>query len=131
MKDRKRAVCLQLTAFLLLLFLSAYRQLGMRYAADSQAVFYIVYIGYVLLVIVWSISVRVRMTQKNLRAFLLGEAILMGLGVTIRFVQDAFLQKNIYLLRISGYLVCATLLPLSLLGFWASLGLGQDRKSVV
>lgn len=56
MKDRKRAVCLQLTAFFLLLFLSAYRQLGMRYAANSQAVFYIVYIGYVLLLIAWSMK---------------------------------------------------------------------------
>ena len=127
MKDRRKAVLIQLVALLLLLFLSAYRQIDMHHGAASSVRYYIVYIGYLLLVTAWGVSLRVRVTQKNLCLFLSGEAALMAMGVTIRFVQDAFLQENILLLRFTGYLMCATLPLLSLLGFWSSLGLGQGE----
>ena len=127
MSERKKVVVYQAAAFVLLLILSLYRQLSLHFAENSRARSYIVYAGYMLLLVSWGVFIFSRVTQKNLCRLLLSEGVVMGLGLTIRFVQDAFLQGNVSLLRISGYYVCATLLPLALLGFWSSLGLGQGE----
>lgn len=128
MKERKKAIVFQLLAFFILLFLSAYRQASMQYIPDLRIRHYIVYAGYVFLIVVWVLSLRSRVTQRTIYRFLLGEAVLMWMGLTIRFVQDAFLQENLPLLRLSGYFVSATLLPIFLMGFFASLGLGQGEN---
>lgn len=80
------------------------------------------------MIVVWVLSLRSRVTQRTIYRFLLGEAVLMWMGLTIRFVQDTFLQENLPLLRLSGYFVSATLLPIFLMGFFASLGLGQGEN---
>lgn len=94
MKERKKAIVFQLLAFFILLFLSAYRQASMQYIPDLRIRHYIVYAGYVFLIVVWVLSLRSRVTQRTIYRFLLGEAVLMWMGLTIRFVQDTFLQEN-------------------------------------
>ncbi|MBQ9049061.1 MAG: hypothetical protein IJ126_00410 [Lachnospiraceae bacterium] len=52
----------------------------------------------------------------------------MLIGLTLRFLQDTFWYRNIWLMRISGLCIAATILPFLLLGMYASLGIGQNDQ---
>ena len=125
MSARSKQVRDNVSGFLLLFFVSLYRQLSMRYLPDDGLRTYILYACYCLLISAWILSIQVRVTQKSMRIYLLLEALVMLLGLTIRFVQDTFLTGNVLLMRVSGFCVGATLLPMVHLGFYAALGIGQ------
>ena len=125
MPVRSRQIRNNIYGFLLLFFVSLYRQLSMRYLPDDGLRTYILYACYCLLIGAWILSIQVRVTQKSMRVYLLLEALVMFTGLSIRFIQDTFFTENVLLMRISGFCVGATLLPMVLLGFYAALGLGQ------
>ena len=125
MPVRSRQIRNNIYGFLLLFFVSLYRQLSMRYLPDDGLRTYILYACYCLLIGAWILSIQVRVTQKSMRVYLLLEALVMLTGLSIRFIQDTFFTENVLLMRISGFCVGATLLPMVLLGFYAALGLGQ------
>lgn len=60
-----------------------------------------------------------------MRNFLVMEAMVVLIGLAIRFLQDTFWFENITLMRVSGLYVCATILPGLTLSVFASLGIGQ------
>lgn len=60
-----------------------------------------------------------------MKIFLTLEAIVMAVGLTIRFLQDTFWVEDIQLMRVSGLWVEATLIPSMVFGIFAALGLGQ------
>ncbi len=125
MKEHQRQIRINIAAFLLLFFVSLYRQMSLRYLPNDPFRTYILYACYVFLIGGWAISIYSRVTQKGMRNYLLLEAAVILIGLTIRFLQDTFWQENIQLMRVSGLCVGATLLPIVLLGLYASLGTGQ------
>lgn len=125
MTERQRRIRINFAAFLLLFFVSLYRQISLRYLPNDPFRTYVLYACYVFLIAVWAASIHARVTQKGMRNYLLLEAAVMLLGLTIRFLQDTFWQENVLLMRVSGLCVGATLLPMVLLGLYASLGTGQ------
>jgi hypothetical protein len=60
-----------------------------------------------------------------MRAFIFCEAAVMLLWLTIRFVQEAFVFRDIYLVRILGYFICIPAVAIPLLGVYAAFGLGR------
>lgn len=125
MTARGKQIRYNVGGFLLLFFVSLYRQISLRCLPGDGQRTYILYACYCFLIGVWIFSIQMRVTQKSMRIYLMMEALVMFLGLTIRFVQDTFLTGNILLTRISGFWVEATMLPIALLGFYAALGLGQ------
>jgi hypothetical protein len=124
--DAKRAEARGiLGALALLMLVSLYRQLSLRLLPADPARPYVVYAVYLVLIGGWSFSIRSRFTQRNMRAFIFCQAAVMLLWLTIRFVQDAFVFRDIYLVRILGYFICIPAVVIPLLGVYAALGLGR------
>ena len=120
MRNSRREVAYIAAAFLVLSAISLYRQIIMRNAPDDLIRPVAVYLVYLVLLAVWWVSVRNRVTQRNMRIFLLAEHAVMFAGITIRFIQDAslhhFMQnalssQDLMLMRYSGY---ASIVPLML-----------------
>ena len=125
MTERQKQIRNNIAAFLLLFFVSLYRQISLRYLPDDPFRTYVLYGGYVFLIAVWVVSIYARITQKGMRNFLLIEAAVMLFGMTIRFLQDTFWQEDVLLTRVSGLYMEATILPVLLFGIYATLGIGQ------
>ncbi len=117
-----------INAFLLLVAISAYRQFSMHFLPGDFIRPYLVYSVYLILIFGWVWSVLLRITQKNMKVFLISEGITMFIWMTVRFIQDAFLQNYIYFLRISGYLIFVPAISVPLLGLYASFGLGREEE---
>ena len=128
MDARKRMLTYHLEAFLLLFFVSLYRQISLKHMPADPLRTYILFGCYVLLLGLWAYSICRRVTQRSMRAFLIAEDVCMFIGFAIRFVQDTYLSNNIYLLRVTGLLVATTLLPLMTLGVFASLCIGRENS---
>ena len=128
MDARKRMLTYHLEAFLLLFFVSLYRQISLKHMPADPLRTYILFGCYVLLLGLWAYSICRRVTQRSMRAFLIAEDVCMFIGLAIRFVQDTYLSNNIYLLRVTGLLVATTLLPLMTLGVFASLCIGRENS---
>ena len=125
MTSQQKQIRLNILCFLVLFFVSLYRQLSMRFLPEDPFRTYILYACYLILLGAWAVSIKLRVTQRSMRIFLLLEDFVMFLGLTIRFVQDTFLTDNMLLMRVTGFYVGATILPMALLGLYAALGLGQ------
>ena len=125
MTERQKQIQMNIAAFLLLFFVSLYRQISLIFLPEDPFRTYILYACYVFLIAVWAVSIHARVTQKGMRGFLLLEAAFMLFGLTIRFLQDTFWQENILLMRVSGLYIEATLMPLILFGLYATLGTGE------
>lgn len=108
MTARQRQLRLNILAFLLLFSVSLYRQLSLRYLPDDVFRTYILYACYVLLIGAWIVSINARITQKSMRLFLTLEAVVMLIGLSIRFLQDTFWYDNIPLMRVSGMYIEST-----------------------
>lgn len=128
MSIRKRQVRINAAAFLILCFVSLYRQLSLRFMPDDSLRTYILYACYVFLITLWSYSIINRVTQKNMRFYMLCEAGIMFFGLTVRFLQDTFWCRNIPLVRASGLWLAATITPMLLLGLYASFGIGEINQ---
>ena len=125
MSVHRKQILYNIAAFTLLFAASLYRQLSMRYLPHDSVRYVVLYCVYVFLILAWGISICLRVTQKSMRFFLLLENAMIFAGLTIRFVQEQFLQNHLDLLRLSGFYVGATCLPVVLLGFYAALGIGR------
>ena len=112
-------------AFLLLLAVSVYRQISLHRFPGDPARPAVVYAVYALLLAAWWGSIRGRGMQENMRRFLLAEHAVMLLWATVRFAQEALLLRELYLMRVSGYLVSIPMALLPLLGLYAAFGLGK------
>lgn len=134
MTEQNKQIWYNLAAFILLFLVSLYRQLSLRYLPGDSCRSWILYACYVFLISAWCISVYMRVIQRSMRRFLIAEGMMMLTGLTIRFLQDTFWYQNVLLLRVSGLYIAATLLPMLLVGMYATLGIGQpddfkvDRK---
>lgn len=69
MTERQRQVRMNIAAFLLLFFVSLYRQVSLRYLPDDPFRTYILYACYLFLIGGWAISICVRVTQKACELF--------------------------------------------------------------
>ena len=127
MESGRRSAAFGAAAFGLLCAVSLYRQLSLHLWPGDPARPFVVYAVYAALLAFWWVSLRRRVTQTSMRRFLLAEDLLMLFGLTVRFVQDAFLYRDVYRMRTSAYLLGAPVVLLPLLGFYASCGLGQGE----
>lgn len=114
-----------LNMLILLILVSAYRQFSRYYLPNDPARPYIVYAVYLFLVLFWAWSLKVRVTQRSTRFFLLAESGVMLFWLTVRFIQDAFLTSYIYPTRLCGYLINVAAVAIPLLALYAAFGLGR------
>ena len=126
MTDRSRQIYLNIGAFAVLFLMSLYRQVSLKYFPEDPYRTWLVFLSYIVLLMVWIISIQVRVTQRTMRHMLIIEAFVMMGGMTIRFIQDTFFYDNISFMRISGLCLACTFLPGLLLGFFAILGMGRS-----
>ena len=124
----RREIAWIMAAFLLLCVISAYRQYSIRFWPQDPLRPVAVYLVYLLLMAGWWCTISNRVTQRNMRVFLLAEHAVILLGLTIRFVQDALLYHDTYLMRLSGYWEVIPIALFALFGFYAALGLGQAEE---
>lgn len=113
------------SATLVLLGMSMWRQSVLARSPRDPLVPYVAYGTYTLLLAAWLNSIRARIAQQSTRRFIMWEAGLMFCGATLRFLQSTILSDSVGLLRQSGYVLVAILIPLPLLGWYAALGLGH------
>lgn len=125
MSARQSQIKYNLLTFFLLFTVSLYRRISLRFWPEDRFRTYILYACYLILITAWIISIQIRITQKTMKIFLTLEAIVMAVGLTIRFLQDTFWVEDIQLMRVSGLWVEATLIPSMVFGIFAALGLGQ------
>lgn len=128
MSIRMKQIKMIISAMLLLIAVSAYRVWSIHYLPQDPFRTYVLYACYVFVFLLWGISIYSRVTQKSMRIWLYLEAGVMLFGLTLRFLQDTFWYRNIWLMRISGLCIAATILPFLLLGMYASLGIGQNDQ---
>ncbi|MGI6028492.1 MAG: hypothetical protein ACOX81_03655 [Candidatus Heteroscillospira sp.] len=115
-------------AFLLLCLVSAYRQISLRLFPGDVLRPYLVYGVYVFLLAGWMRSIAQRVTQPNMRMYLLAEAGIILLWMTVRFIQDTFLFSNILLMRASGYLIVIPAVTVPLTSLYATFGVGRAES---
>jgi hypothetical protein len=126
MKNNHKIIINILFVFLILCAVSLYRQLSSRYLPNDIFCPYIVYIIYTSLLCRWLYTIRIRITQRNIKHFLYAEIALMIFLITLRFCQDAFLYVDTYVMRVSGYFVNIPLVFVPLMGLYASFGFGKS-----
>jgi hypothetical protein len=125
MESKKAEIRGVISALALLLLVSLYRQLSIRLLPGDYLRPYIVYAVYLSLIFFWCTSIRSRFTQRSMRVLLLSEAFVMLFWLSIRFVQEAFVYQDIYLVRILGYYINIPSVAIPLLGFYTAFGLGR------
>lgn len=128
MREHRYQIFWNLAAFCLLLLVSIYRKISLNFLNGGKVCNLIVFFCYMFLIIGWCLSLIGRLTQKSLLYCLLLEALLMMTGLTGRFLQDTFFFRNTQLMRSSGLVIGATLLPIILLGIFAAMGMGQTDQ---
>ena len=134
-QENKKTTVRIIAAFMLLCAVSAFRQFGMRFSPQFGMVFYlndpvravIVFAAHLALLAGWWAAISHRITQPNMRVFLMAENYIMLFWITVRFLQAAILYNDTYLSRISGYLVAIPTVFLPLFGLFASFGLGKTE----
>ena len=92
-------------ATILLLAVSAYRQLSIRYLQGDFVRPYIVYAVYIFLLLNWQYCISTKITQKMMSFHLTAQNIVCIFYITVRFVQDAFLYVDVQLMRFTGYFI--------------------------
>ena len=107
---------------------SAYRQTSMRLVPGDSLRPYAVYAVYAALIAGWWVSIMNRVTQRAMRVCLCSEAVVMLLWMSVRFFQEAFLMRDMPLMRMSGYLISIPVVLCPLLGLYAALMLGMPEE---
>ena len=125
MQVHKRTYLYILCGFLLLCFISLYRQVSIAMLPHDRLRPYLVYAVYLALLGGWLYSLRIRITQKTMLNCLRTEGAVMGFWLTIRFLQEGWFYRNVHVMRMSGYLIAIPMLLIPLLGFYASCCLAQ------
>ncbi len=125
MTVRTRQIIYNVVAFAILFLVSLYRQISLREIPDDPFRTWIIFICYIVLLVIWVTSIKLRVTQKNMRRMLMLEAYIMMGGMTVRFLQDTFFNDDPLFIRISGLCLAATLLPCLLAGLYGTLGIGK------
>lgn len=128
MSERKQTVVRLFLGVVMLLSVSAYRQISIHCWPNDSVRPYIVYAVYLILLFLWQHSVNTKILQTGMRVHLTMQNFVGIFFLTVRFVQDAFLYNNISLLRFTGYfiLVLAVLYPL--FGLYAAFYLGKGEE---
>ena len=114
--------------FLLICAVSLYKQLSFKYLPNDFLRPYIVHGIYFLLLGGWLFSVRQRITQRSMARYLYLAGGFMLLWQFVRFLQEAYLYKNIHLLRVSGYFTVFPLIVTTLFDLYAALCLGNGES---
>ena len=127
MDERKKSVIRLFAAAALLLAVSAYRQLSMRYWPEDSLRPYLVWAVYMLLLFGWQYTISTKITQKTMRTHLTAQNIISILYLTVRFVQDAFLYVNIPWMRFTGYFINIAAVFIPLFGLYGAFYLGRPE----
>ena len=127
MDERKKSVIRLFAAAALLLAVSAYRQLSMRYWPEDFLQPYLVWAVYMLLLFGWQYTISTKITQKTMRTHLTAQNIISILYLTVRFVQDAFLYVNIPWMRFTGYFINIAAVFIPLFGLYGAFYLGRPE----
>ena len=127
MDERKKSVIRLFAAAALLLAVSAYRQLSMRYLPEDALRSYLVWVVYMLLLFGWQYTISTKITQKTMRTHLTAQNIISILYLTVRFVQDAFLYVNIPWMRFTGYFINIAAVFIPLFGLYGAFYLGRPE----
>ena len=128
MKDNRYKIAKIVAAWAFLFLLSLYRQFHRRGGYPGDGYVWVVYAGYMLLLGCWWMSIHRRISQRNLRWYILGEIVVMAFWLTIRALQESVLAENLAMVRASGYLIAVPLMLLPLLGFYGVLGLDKGPE---
>ena len=126
MTERIKHICGIGAAFIFLLFISYWRQPGLQSDFLSFRYPLAVYCGYLLLLGIWGISIYLRLSQSNLRRYLYVEIAIMAMWFTVRFIQETLIE-NVYMLRLSGYLISIPVVLLPLYGFFGVLSMDKSQ----
>lgn len=128
MKDNRDTIVKVVAAGAFLFLLSLYRQYH-RLGGDPETEYvWVVHAGYMLLLGYWGISIHRRISQRNLRLYILEEITVMAFWMTIRALQESVLVDNLAMVRASGYFIAVPLMLLPLLGFYSVLGLDKGPE---
>ena len=127
MNANQKIILYNLLGFLFLCIISAYRQISLRFFPGDSARPLIVYLGYLLLLGIWSAAVRSRITQKSMRIFLYAEIAVMTGWVTLRYFQDAVFYKNMHLMRQTGFLIVVPMVLIPTFGLYSAFCLGRSE----
>lgn len=127
MVNQKIALKRILAALLLLFAVSVYRQLSLRFWPGDALRPYLVFAVYLVLCLHWGFSIHWRVTQRAMRVWLLAADALMLLWFAVRFVQEAFLYRHLYALRLTGYLITIPAVLIPLFGLYTALCLGRTE----
>lgn len=125
MGERKKSVVRLFAAATLLIAVSAYRQLSMRYWPEDFLQPYLVWAVYMLLLFGWQHTITTKIMQKSMRSHLTAQNIVSILYLTVRFVQDAFLYTDIPWMRFTGYFINIAAVFIPLFGLYSAFYLGK------
>ena len=125
MTERRKTKVRLILAAALLLIVSVYRQLSMRYWPEDFLRPYIVWAVYMLLLFGWQNTISTKITQKTMRSHLTAQNLVCILYLTVRFVQDAFLYVNIPWMRFTGYFINIAAVLIPLFGLYGAFYLGK------
>jgi len=125
--QEQRFFLYHILCFLFLCVITAYRQIGRHWFPQDPNRPTIVFLGYMILLGIWCVSIRSRITQKSMRNFLYAEITVMSGWVILRFLQDAFFHRHMHLMRQSGFLIVVPMVLIPTLGVFASYCLGQNE----
>lgn len=114
-------------ATILLLAVSAYRQLSIRYLQGDFVRPYIVYAVYIFLLLNWQYFISTKITQKMMSFHLTAQNIVCIFYITVRFVQDAFLYVDVQLMRFTGYFIHILVVLGPLFGLYGAFYLGKSE----
>lgn len=127
MDERKKSVVRLFAATVLLLAVSAYRQLSMRCWPEDFLRPYLVWAAYMFLLFGWQYNISTKITQKSMRIHLTAQNVVSILYLTVRFVQDAFLYTNISWMRFTGYFINIAAVFIPLFGLYGAFYLGRSE----
>ena len=115
-------------AFLLLIAANVLKRGGSMFPSWQYAAAFLNFVIYLSLLIGWMYSLRERVMQQEMLKFLFLESVIMIFWVIVRFLQNTVFWQNIWLLRVSGYLVLIPVVFVPMLGVYAALCLGESEK---
>lgn len=128
MKEKYQTAAWSAAALVFLLALSVYRQLGRYNGCTDLTHPLVVYVGYLVLLGGWWISIQRRISQRNLRRYILAGIVVVVFWLTLRFLQEGVYLEDIHFQRISGYYIAVPLVLLPLFGLYAVLGLDKGPE---
>jgi len=104
---------------------SFYRVFSILHFPVDKARPYIVYLGYVAIMLMWATSIFEHISSKHIRRNLFIIDVMMFLWITVELFEQTIFKGDILRTRYIEYLVFFPVVVITLLGFYASLHIGM------